>query len=370
MADFHRMSEWLCCAASFALAVAVTGCSSIGPSTLPRDRTDYLSSLANSWKEQTLSNVVHIRYGDTPAFIDVSSIVSSYVLSGDVSAGLTVNSNTTSPANAVPWNTSVFGIGGSYQDRPTISYQPLVGDKFTKRLIRPIPPLGIFELIQAGNAADVVLQFTVRSLNGIRNQGTSGGVSVPADPLFYPMLDAFRRLQVAGRLSVRSEKRGGEEVGIFVISEGLTPQEQQDIKFLRDTLRVRTGKDGELVIVFGAHRARQHGKLVAGALMGDILIDLAMDVEVPPEHVAEGRTVATVRTMSAPNPRDRPMVRIRSGSMAPAGAFAAVRYGNTSFWIDSNDYASKRTFTLLMIFTSLAETGVTPQTPQLTLPVR
>lgn len=74
MVDFHRM------AAPFALAIAVAGCSSIGPSTVPRDRTDYLSALANSWKEQTLSNVVHIRYGDTPAFIDVSSIVSSYVL--------------------------------------------------------------------------------------------------------------------------------------------------------------------------------------------------------------------------------------------------------------------------------------------------
>jgi len=193
---------------------------------------------------------------------------------------------------------------------------------------------------------------------------------VPADPLFYPMLDAFRRLQVAGRLSVRSEKRGGEEFGIFVISEGQTPQEQQDIKFVRDTLRLRTGKDGELVIVFGAHQRVGNELAVLSRSMGDILIDLAMDVEVPPEHVAEGRTVATVRTMSAPNPRDRPMVHIRSGSMAPAGAFAAVRYGNTSFWIDSNDYASKRTFTLLMIFTSLAETGVTPQTPQLTLPVR
>ena len=94
MADFHRGSGRLRRAASLVLAVAVAGCSSIGPSTLPRDRTDYLSSLANSWKEQTLSNVVHIRYGDTPAFIDVSSIVSSYVLSGDVTAGLTVNSNT------------------------------------------------------------------------------------------------------------------------------------------------------------------------------------------------------------------------------------------------------------------------------------
>ena len=94
MVDFRRMSGIgsgrLRRAASAALTVAVAGCSSIGPSTMPRDRTDYLSALATSLKEQTLSNVVHIRYGDAPAFIDVSSIVRSYVLSGDVSAGLTV----------------------------------------------------------------------------------------------------------------------------------------------------------------------------------------------------------------------------------------------------------------------------------------
>lgn len=64
------------------------------------------------------------------------------------------------------------------------------------------------------------------------------------------------------------------------------------------------------------------------------------------------------------------MVRIHSGTAPPANAFAAVEYGNTWYWIDDNDFASKRTFTLLMIFTSLAETGVVAQIPALTLPVR
>lgn len=374
MADFQwpsgYRSGWLRCAAPLVLSAIIAGCSSIGPSTVPRDRGNYLAALSSSWKEQTLSNVIHIRYGDAPAFVDISSIVSSYVLQGDVSAGLNVNSHTTSPANAVPWNTSLFGAGGSYQDRPTISYTPLGGEKFTKRLIRPIPPLGIFELIQAGNAADTVLQITVRSLNGIRNQGTSGGEFVPADPRFYQLFDAFRRLQIAGRLSVRSEKHGTEEVGIFIISEALTPQEAQDVKYVRDTLRLKAGKDGELMIVFGAHQRAGNELAVLSRSMGDILIDLAMDVEVPPEHIAEGRTVPTVRSATAENPRDRPMVRIHSGASAPSRAFASVRYDNTSYWIDDNDYASKRTFTLLMIFTSLAETGVVPQIPSLTLPVR
>ncbi len=352
------------------LLPAIAACSSIGPSTVPRDRTDYLKALSTSWKTQTLSNVVHIRYGDTPSFLDVASIVSAYTLDANVSIGGTSANLSTAASGVHPWNTGVFGAGASYQDRPTISYAPLSGDRFTKRLIRPIPPVGIFELIQSGLPADVVLQMTVRSLNGIKNQGISGGVLEPADPEFYPLLDAFRRLQNTGRLSVRTEKRGSEEVGIIAIVEGKTPEIARDLKFVRDTLRVRPAKDGELTIVFAPGSRTGNELAVLSRSMGDILIDLAMGIDVPPAHVASGRTLATVWVNTSPNPRDRPMVRIHSGAAPPANAFAAAEYGNTWYWIDDNDFASKRTFTLLMIFTSLAETGVVPQVPALTLPVR
>lgn len=55
---------------------------------------------------------------------------------------------------------------------------------------------------------------------------------------------------------------------------------------------------------------------------------------------------------------------------APANVYAAVTYGNMAYWIDDNDYASRRTFTLLMVFTSLAETASVPQIPIPTVPVR
>ena len=60
----------------------VIGCSSLGPGVIPRDRTEYLSSAADSWKEQTLLNAVRFRYGDAPSFLDVSSVVSSYAFQG------------------------------------------------------------------------------------------------------------------------------------------------------------------------------------------------------------------------------------------------------------------------------------------------
>ena len=348
------------------LLLTLIGCASIGPAVIPRDRTDYLSSIADSWKEQTLLNVVRIRYGDSPSFLDVSSVISNYAVGGQLTAGYVANSNLT---GVVPWNTATVGAGVAYQDRPTISYTPLTGDKFTRSLLRPITPVGIFQLIQAGYAADFILQVTVRSLNGIKNQGTSAGQVQPADPAFYPLLAALRRLQLSQMVSLRLEKRGPEEVGILVLASSRTPQVNQDLKFVMDTLGLRPGKDDEVAIVFGAVQRSAKELAVLSRSMAEILIELAAGIEVPAADVAEGRTVPSARLPSAENPRDRPLARILSGPAAPPDAFSAIRYRNTWYWIDDRDFASKRVFTALMVLFSLAETGVAPQVPALTIPV-
>jgi len=348
------------------LLLAIAGCASIGPPAIQRDRGDYLSSVADSWKQQTLLNVVRLRYGDAPSFLDVSSVVSSYAVQAQLSAGGVINSNLT---GVTPWNTVTMGGGAAYQDRPTISYTPLAGDKFAKSFLRPIPPAGIFQLVQAGYPADFVLQVTVRSLNGIRNQGSSGGQLQQADPGFYPLLEALRRLQLSQAVSLRMEKRGPEEVGHLILASSRATQVNQDLQLVSDTLRLKPGKDGELTIVLGPVPRGDRELAVLSRSMAEIFIELAAGIEVPPEHVTSRRTVPSVRLSRAENPRDRPLVRISSGAAAPPGAFSAVRYRDTWYWIDDTDIHSKRIFTLLMLFFSLAETGATPQMPALTIPV-
>ena len=59
------------------LNLFISGCSShLGPQTITADRFDYNTAITDSWKEQTLLNIVKIRYADMPLFVEVASIVS------------------------------------------------------------------------------------------------------------------------------------------------------------------------------------------------------------------------------------------------------------------------------------------------------
>jgi len=279
-----------------------SGCSSIGPQTVPRDRVDYVTGIAESWKEQTLLNIVRMRYGDAPTFVDVSSVISAYALQGQLSASGNFSSNLTS---AIP--SSVASVGGTatYLDRPTITYTPLMGERFARSLLQPIPPSAIFELIQAGYPADRILQVTARAINGIYNRASIGGQTRQADPQFYPLLDALRRLQASGAIALQLEKRGDGEVGRLIISAEATADVEADRRYVQNALHIKAEKNAELTITFGALQKSENEIALLSPSMMEILLELANGIEVPAAHIAEGRTNPSTRIADASDLRDR-----------------------------------------------------------------
>lgn len=117
----------------------ITGCSHLGPGTVATDRFDYSSAIADSWKQQTLLNIVKLRYMDLPVFVDVASIVSGYSMETAVTAG-----KTWPETSALGGSVASLGGSARFTDRPTITYVPLTGEKFMRGLITPIDPKHIF----------------------------------------------------------------------------------------------------------------------------------------------------------------------------------------------------------------------------------
>jgi hypothetical protein len=335
----------------------LTGCASIGPRHVVRDRFDYADALSRSWKENMLLNLVKLRYADAPLFLDVSSIVEQYTLQGELSGAAQFPVNSGSSSNPA-------SVGGNIQwaDRPTISYQPLTGPSFTKSLLTPIKPTEVMDLVQAGWPVGVVFRFGVRSINGIHAGSVAHLNPQAEDPRFQQLLDALGRLQQRDDVGLREEKKGNEEQA-FVMLPRTEGAQAEDRRLVVDMLGLDPARN-EYRLTFGAVSGGNDEIAMVTRTVLDTLVELSFDVEVPPQHEADGR-------VGPPLPagvHKRTNLRISSGTDRPASAFAAVRYQDYWFWIDNQDFTSKRTLSFMMILLALAETGGAPPAPTLTLP--
>ena len=128
-----------CYAIMVVITLLFTGCTHIGPKTVPRDRFDYNAAISDSWKEQTLINIVKLRYADMPLFVEVASVVSGYTLEGSVALGGNV-----STTGNVKGDLLSLGTSGKYTDRPTITYVPITGQKFNASFMTPHTTPGDF----------------------------------------------------------------------------------------------------------------------------------------------------------------------------------------------------------------------------------
>lgn len=349
------------------LVLLLPACASIGAGSVHRDRLDYSAALTSSWKEQTLLNIVKLRYADTPVFLEVSSVISSYQLQSQVSLLGTLSHNLTPNLPDTTGRGATLGATGTYTDRPTITYTPLQGDQFTRELLRPIPPAALFQLVQAGYPVDLIFQLAVRAINGVYNRSTRPMRTREADPEFYQVLDALKRMQLSEAIDFRLDKRGPEDVSLISFHGKITPEVEQDIRFVRKVLGLNPDAR-ELALTFGARPRNDQELAVLTRSMLEIFLELGGRVEVPATDIAEGSTLPIPPERPDSSPRDQPLVNIHSGTEPPAKAFVAVYYNDHWFWIDNRDFRSKGVFTFLLLLTSLAKTGVVPQAPVITVP--
>jgi hypothetical protein len=337
------------------------GCASIGPRTVVHDRFDYTGALGDSWKQQMLLNTVKMRYGDTPIFLDVASIISGYTLE----TGVTITGQTARFGHGDTF--AGVQANGTFTDRPTITYMPLSGEKFARSLMKPIPPPAILSLIQAGYPIDLVLRVCVHSVNGVRNRYGGSARARVADPEFYPLLERLRRVQDSGAIGLRVQKTNEMEGVLMSFRGKVEPSVQEDIQFVRKTLGLDPSAS-EIMVAYGSVAKDDKELALLTRSILEIIIDLASYIEVPALHVEEKRVGPTMSEETSQGAAIPPLIRIHSSTDKPGDAFIAVPYRDHWFWIDDRDLRSKSLFSFLMFIFSLTETGGKEGAPIITVP--
>ena len=344
-------------AAAILFVPLVAGCLSLGTKTIVQDRFNYNTAIRDSWEEQMLMNVVGLRYGEAPVFLDVDSVIAQYSL--QTQAGLAGGIN----ASIAGQDTLSVDGRATWAERPTITYSPLQGQEFTTNLLTPIEPSIIFAMIEAGWDAERSLRIIAKSINGLSAWDAEVN---RLNREFFEVLRAFRVLQQAEALGIRRET-DGEEVSTYVfLREGeRAPEVAGAIALIADRLRLDPAPD-EFRITYGLVSEQRDQIAMQTHSVLDILVEAAAFVLVPEVHVAEGRTRPN-RTFDPEDEDLRPSLQVRVASDKPEHAAVAIPSRDYWFFIDDRDIESKNALSFLMIVLQLAAAEQRDKGPVVTI---
>lgn len=326
-----------------AASLMLGGCANLGVRQVGVDRIDYVDKLRDSEKQQLLSNIVAIRYGDAPLFLNVTSVISQYTREASAHVGATLNPASDSDGGAA---------GGEVllRETPTVTYTPVTGSRFARGMLAPMPPASLLAMMEAGWASDDLLRVGVRSINGVANASHAGLFEQKVDPRFDEVAAAFRRLQRSGAISVRLKERDKTYTGAALVQPDISDADRADLALLKQVLGLRFD-GGESVVVF-AKAGGDNELALATRSMFEILSELALGVE----------------TGDAAHQPAEVLIRVHAGPKAPADAYAAIRYRGRWFWIDGADERSRRVFLLTQMLLFLNDEEGTTHAPLLTIP--
>jgi hypothetical protein len=348
-------------------AISVTliqGCNRNGPTTISSDRFNYAMAIGDSFKEQNLLNIVRLRYGDWPVFLEVQQVVAGYnwETTGTASTSLKSPFSNGSASDVVS-----AGVTGRYIERPTITYSPLSGEEFARNLLTPIRPLVLLTLIETGWPADLLFEVSVESANDLRNAGFSKGKLSSGDDGFSRLSRLLRELQIANALMIQvnqGEKTSTVELGFR--TRVMSPDQITEYEEIKTLLGLDPNLHSFTVIYEGGAVAPGTIALKTRSILM-LMAVLSAYIDVPESHITSGRTQAMTPQWDRRDGEEdanhvgvdvvAPIVRIHSGLELPPYTHVSVTYRGVSYWIDDSDFQSKRVFSYLLMLATVTETG-------------
>ncbi len=348
--------------------VVLVACTSQGPQRVPADRFDYSEAIARSSREQTLMNLVRLRHLDVPIFLDVSSVLTQYGWLGTLgvtgTAGLGGASDTLS------------NVGGNaefnYLERPTITYSPLSGVEFTRRLLEPVALQSLFAASYSGLPSDLLWMMGLQEVNGVSNVAVGPKRSILDDASGAQedrrKYEAFKDLMLLmGRLrrldAIEFQRDPDKGALYLVIAKDVPPAAEPSIQELRTLLELDPSIHSFLITGRTAGRRPDEITMEARSLLA-MMNFLARGIDLPAT-----KQMANTDTTGIPVPlrvRTRPAAY---HSTSPTNAFVAIKYRGHWYYIEDNESDSKLAFGLLRYLFQLKAAPTEKQAPLITVPV-
>lgn len=346
--------------AVLAACLVLPACARFGARTVPGDRFSYNEAISRSQKEQMLLNLVRLRYRDVPVFLAVGSVLTQYSYAGNVgTGGSAILGDQIGTASNVGGNANI-----GYTERPTVTYTPLRGSEWARRLFSPIPAELTFAASQSGMPTDLLMLIGLQRMNRVENSSFAG-VPSPDDldrlREFKRLLEVTKELGRRGAVEMYRDEKETPALRHLVIEENLDRDTQALVDEFKRSLDLDPGRNTFKITPRLTKRDPDEITIQPRSLIG-IMSFLSRGVEVPEAHRQEGRIV------DMGSWGDLVPFRIQSSAEKPGDVFAAVRYQGQWFYVVHTDHESKRAFNLLIYLFQLQAPETSAAAPILTLP--
>lgn len=325
------------------LVMALGGCAQFGPDGIKGNRLDYNVAIQQTNDQELLLNLVRLKYRDRMYFMNVERVVSAMELNRSLGASASIP-----PGSSATFNINPVTV--HYNEKPTVFYTPLEGDKFVRQMLTPIGLETLLLLTRSGWSIERVFALALQEMNGLKNAPSASGPTPEYEPEFRGFREAarvLRALQVKGLVEFGRSGKGSPDA--FELRIAAAANQNPDAARLRQLLGLDPAQSRYRVVV-GIGALNDQTIAVTPRAMTAVLYYLSQGVKIPAEDLNAGRVTLTLTDAGGPfdwNQMLGDVLRIESASMKPERAAVAVPYRDGWFFIRDDDLESKTTFSLL-----------------------